>query len=100
MRWLSRFVARIVVARVNQVVEKLPERLHRLEIDRHENAERLEKLEAWMHRMSKRYAGREGGRPSHNQELTLDQIAHGDKDALRKFFAPEIARRGPRSKEQ
>lgn len=99
MRFFRRFVARIVVATAKEMLEKVPERMHRLEIERMETLERLEKLEAWMHRMSKRYAGREGGRPAQSEQLSLDQIAKGDKDALRKYFAPEMARRGPRSKE-
>jgi len=96
--FIRRFIARIVVAQARQMLEKVPERVHRLEIERNELLERMEKLEAWMHRMSKRYAGRLGGRPAADEGQSLEQIPKGDKDALRKHFASEIARRGPTGK--
>lgn len=98
MRWIYRFCARILVAHAGEVLKKHAETLHRLEIARTELSERLEVLEASHHRLLKRYAGRSGGRPVSDGE-TLETIPKGDKDALRRYFAPEMARRGPRSQE-
>lgn len=102
MRWMYRLLARIVVAHLGEMLKKHAESLHRLEIARTEFSERLEVLEASHHRMLKRYAGRAGGRPVSvpGDSQSLDDIPKGDKDALRRYFAPEIARRGPGSKQE
>lgn len=101
MRWLSRFAARIVLAHAKDALSGLSEKCKRLEIERTEILERLEVLEASHHRLLKRYAGRAGGRPtSQDGQLSLDQIPQGDKDSLRRYFAPEIARRGPGSRKE
>lgn len=102
MRFLTRFCARILVAHAGELLKKHSETIHRLEIARTELSERLEVLEASHHRLLKRYAGRNGGRPvsAPGDQLSLDEIPKGDKDALRRYFAPEIARRGPGSKQE
>lgn len=89
--WSRIFSRRIVVAASESDLDELRKRLQRLEIRQGEQQLSLEAIDEAVYRLSKRQAGRAGGRPPATP--SLDSVDQSDKAALRQHFAGELAAR-------
>lgn len=104
MRWIRRFAVKVIRESCLEALQRYAAEHKRLEIKVLELQTELEAVAASHHKLLKRSVGRlsNQGRPpqADSEPTSLDGIATGDKAALRRHFAGEIASRGPRANQR
>lgn len=101
MRWLKRWARQVISEVALEELQRVAKEVKRLDIKILELDTELEAVAASHHKLLKRSVGRlsNQGRPQleETEAGSLDSIPTGDKAALRRHFAGEMARRGPGS---
>lgn len=104
MQWIRRWATKVLIRNCHEIVGSALERVKRLETEMLQLRTDLEALQGSHLSFMRKSVGRLGGRPrasnAETDEGGLDEIRTGDKAALRRHFAPEIARRGPGSNQR
>lgn len=99
MQWLQRWARKVLTATALDTLQAYSAQVKRLETEMLQLRTDLEALQGSHLSFMRKTVGRMGGRPrasnADSVDPELDEIPQGDKAALRRHFAPEIARRGP-----
>lgn len=102
MGLMRRLLTPLVHRTLREMLSEMQERIVRLETQQLDQLTEHAALRDSHMKVLKRTVGALGGRPPAGKSVTsdLDSIPKGDKDALRRYFADEIARRGPRAHQE